>query len=230
MDILVDYMRPFQSKSPKITFGSANASILAPSPNPNPSLNQAQWPPRPPLQPKAESSLPTETYLDKVRIAEALIARDVAVEKLEAVCASVRDKQLKIDNLERERDRLKEELNGITSSVPAIGHHEEGKEGNVWAKQREKFLDEINTLEQSNQTLKNENENLRKTCLFDQDDALGERAHSKVSDGKVHHCNTLRLRLKLMNHFRISPSLKRTPINQWISKAPSPELAVHSSL
>ena len=115
-----------------------------------------------------------DAYIDKLRIAEALKARDAAVERLESVCASVRIKQIRIENLEKERDRLKEELDGMLSA----GKHNEGKskageetkKGDVWSKQREKFLDEIKELEAHNEKLKSEIEMLRKNAVYQNTD------------------------------------------------------------
>ncbi|KAI0689839.1 hypothetical protein BC835DRAFT_1418232 [Cytidiella melzeri] len=71
------------------------------------------------LQSQDNGSL--ETRLDKLRIAEALTARDHAVHQMEALCASNRSKDTVIGKLQREKAELEVKLAGISAKpLPGI--------------------------------------------------------------------------------------------------------------
>ncbi|TFK85361.1 hypothetical protein K466DRAFT_588151 [Polyporus arcularius HHB13444] len=53
--------------------------------------------------------------LERLRVQEALNARDVAVDRLASACASVREKTSAVDNLREEKERLQDQLNVLGS-------------------------------------------------------------------------------------------------------------------
>ncbi len=53
--------------------------------------------------------------LERLRVQEALNARDVAVDRLASACASVREKTNAVDSLREEKERLQDQLNGLGS-------------------------------------------------------------------------------------------------------------------
>ncbi|TCD66414.1 hypothetical protein EIP91_001405 [Steccherinum ochraceum] len=96
-----------------------------------------------------------DIHLDKLRIVDALTARDVAVYRLQSACASIRAKEAALQKLERERDEMRMSLDMLDSGK----RNKEGAE--VFAEQRGQLLDKIAALEAANKALRAEVETLR---------------------------------------------------------------------
>ncbi|KAH8100307.1 mitochondrial ribosomal subunit S27-domain-containing protein [Cristinia sonorae] len=104
-----------------------------------------------------EQLSPLEIHLDKLRIVDALTARDVAVHRLQSACASVRVKEATIQKLEREKEEMKMNLDLLERG--GLGRNKDGAE--VFAEQRGKLLDRISFLEATNRGLRGEVEALK---------------------------------------------------------------------
>lgn len=100
-------------------------------------------------------STPLDAHLDKLRIVDALTARDVAVHRLASACASVRAKESTIARLEREKDELKMSVDVLEKTTLS------GGSSDVFTEQRGRLLDRIALLETTNRALRGEVEVLR---------------------------------------------------------------------
>lgn len=98
-----------------------------------------------------------ESRLNKLRIAEALKARDHAVQQMEVLCASNRSKESTIAKLQRQNTELQTKLVESTAKTPGIIKVELGTANS-------ELEQECRKLEQENVALKGKLESLLAQC------------------------------------------------------------------